>query len=211
MLLWACRSYETQQRGRSQTITLLLLNTNSLMLVLTAATLTHNSLSVWLVAAWLDKPQLPRHPWPSSQSLCWFEDSAGACLHFMHWKKKDLILFVCVFRPWASRCFLGYPGWYQISPVRLLLYQPRCPPAKQMTAALHTHRHLSLCDKRHVSPSPIHLSSISYYCQEEIATRMALQQEPAVNSGRAGGCLSSTLAVRCCYFTTKSRSDDSGD
>lgn len=127
----------------------------------------------------------------------------GACLHFMRWKKKDLILFLYVFRPWATRCFLGYPGWYQISPARLLLYQPRCPPAKQMTAALHTHRHLSLCDKRHVSPSPIHLSSISYYCQGEIATRMALQQEPAVNSGHPGGCLSSILAVRRCYFYNK--------
>lgn len=68
----------------------------------------------------------------------------------------------CTPLPRAPRCFLGSLGRYQISPVRLLLYQPCCPPAKQMTAP---NRHHSLSDKRHVSPSPIHLSSISYRCQ----------------------------------------------
>lgn len=185
-----------------------------------SATLTQTwSVERLVVAAWwLDKPLLclfavlPRHPWPSSHSspswgpsslLVWRFSSCcctGACLQFVHWQKKDLILFLNVSRPWALRCFLGSLGWYQISPVRRLLYQPCCPPAKQMTAALHTHRHLALCDKWHVSPSPIHLSSISYYCQEKIATRMPLQREAAANTGHPGGCLSSILAARCCYF-----------
>ncbi len=88
----------------------------------------------------------------------------GAYLQFMHWK-MIWYLFCTSHALGAALWFCDSPGWYQISPVRLLLYQPCCPPAKQMTADLHTRCHLSLCDKWHISPSPIRLSSISYCCQ----------------------------------------------
>lgn len=68
--------------------------------------------------------------------LCWFLCS-GACLHAER-------SFDSSPRPSLAP---GAAARYQISPVRPPLYQPCCPPAKQMTAALHARRRLSLCDK----------------------------------------------------------------
>lgn len=75
--------------------------------------------------------------------------------------------FSCASMPWAPHCFSS-ALW---SDIRLALsdccfisHAVRQPSKWQQH--LHTLHCLSPCDKRHVSPSPIHLWSTSYWCQE---------------------------------------------
>lgn len=82
----------------------------------------------------------------------------------------------------SPRRFLG---WYQISSVTAALSATLSASQTNDSSPPHARRHLSLCDKRHVSPSPIHLSSISYYCQEE--------EEAARTQQERGGRCSSSL------------------
>lgn len=95
--------------------------------------------------------------------------------------------------PGAALGFLGSPGRYQISPVRPLLYQPRCPPAKQMTAPAATAPSVT-------NDTSAHLLSISH--PSRIAAKgevVALTSAAGREHGRAGR-LCSFLAVTCCYF-----------
>lgn len=156
--------------------------------MLRAMALIHDLLCVCVTSCC--SPSWPCHSYTATSSLAQFPQSlwcpapllvlglsprrsTDSCLQFTCWKM--IWYSSCTsLAPGAALSFLGSPGRYQISPVRLLLYQPCCLPAKQMTAALRTHCHLSLCDKRHVSPSPIHPSSISYCCQGEDCQTNAL-------------------------------------
>lgn len=94
--------------------------------------------------------------------------------------RDDSIRFPHVTAPGAALCFLGSLGRYQISPVRPLLYQPRCPPAKQMTAPAATTPSVT-------NDTSAHLLSISHpsriAAKGEVVTRMPLHRLPAVNTG----------------------------
>lgn len=73
--------------------------------------------------------------------------------------------------------------------------------------ALHARRHLSLRDKRHVSPSPIHLSSISYCCQGVDCHRSALTTAASREHGTSRSSTQQFFGSEVATFRT-SRNDN---
>lgn len=118
--------------------------------------------------------------------------SAHRCVSTVRAPRDDSIRSPHLTAPGAALGFLGSPGRYQISPVRPLLYQPRCPPAKQMTAPAATAPSVT-------NDTSARLLSISYRCQGRGCHANALTSAAGREHGRAGR-LCSFLAVSCCYF-----------
>ena len=127
---------------------------------------------MWSFVCWSVGPGRTLRTEAGSQLLLLFR-----CEFTAHELRDDLIFLLCVTALGAVLCFLGSLVWYQISPVRPLLYQPCCPPAKQMTAAPRRPPPplpLWQTTRQPISyPSLIHLALLP---RGEIVTRMPLQR-----------------------------------
>lgn len=138
-----------------------------------------------------------------------FEQHSSSGLRLLHrcvltacsWKMIWYFV-LCVTALGTALFLLGSLVRYQISPVRLLLYQPRCPPAKQMTAAPRHPPSLLppwQMTRQLVSyPSPVHLILL---CQEGRLPRGC----PSTSCRDRGQSRSSLMQLHklCCYFRTK--------
>lgn len=120
-------------------------------------------------------------PTLKKRTRLWDSALAGhRCVSTVRAPRDDSIRSPHLTAPGAALGFLCSPGRYQISPVRPLLYQPRCPPAKQMTAPAATAPSVT-------NDTSAHLLSISHpsriAAKGEVVTRMPLHRLPAVNTG----------------------------